>query len=871
MRNAARTSRPASAPSGAALPGGDLLGKIAGIFGGFASEGEDEPVAPSPEDGAMHHYRVTTRGTSRDARWYADLAEMLSRRHAAPTTRAVPIISSAHPVPAFGAASAAAGTSRAPPGGRQPSDTEGPARGGGTEATGLPSSPVLPSSPAGAPVVIEADCAFFSIDMARSRQLASLFWQIESALVFSASIRQQAGDVISRLRAISRSRGVADGRFHALHIRVEADWVEHCRNWEVPGMRDNCMRNSYQLDKVLAIEGVDRAPPLFVAGELTHQTMTSLPGLSTLVSNGTGYQLFSKDMLLSSILDGRTFQAQRDVLAAIDYEIIGKAHLFIGNSVSTFSALQLLWRAAQRRALAACDPDSASKAFAAAASGAASAANAGSSPCLGTGAPGSTTADQHPAPAQHAGAGAQVSAAQALDGFHYNGGDIPLRSVLFGDIPDDALPARGLKWVFTVSASGYSYYEATRVAVLSALERTSLTPVCIFTGPPNGLSDWLQSKGVRIIFHTPAWADRLLEVQKGRAAELDHASSSPLYASPSAMLATWVRLDLATLGFVDRYVLYADVDVIFLRDVSVLDFGLPLPAYFTMGTEADGGVFELGNGVRVGNAGVMLLHIDGLRRTHDKFITWVFSQNNIKRGLHFQRFGPGDQGAYNAFYRGKFEVRTWPLFNFKPYWGFSPEAKLVHFHGPKPADYLAHALQPYAQDRVRLFDGLLALCGPPIAFVRTAAAQVLSPGEWGGVGCFHYIQLYLRFRARLESDPLPGQPHPRVLAEQTRSTALLRNLSRLQDLRFPSTQAGSSTPTLCVIKVVGECTTFPAVSNLAFLDRSKGGPSNADLASCEARRHGWQADCGGKDNVMMRLETTMLVQLGEGQAGHEPF
>mmetsp|Transcript_30888 Transcript_30888/g.98658 ORF Transcript_30888/g.98658 Transcript_30888/m.98658 type:complete len:322 (-) Transcript_30888:121-1086(-) len=311
MRNAARTSRPASAPSGAALPGGDLLGKIAGIFGGFASEGEDEPVAPSPEDGAMHHYRVTTRGTSRDARWYADLAEMLSRRHAAPTTRAVPIISSAHPVPAFGAASAAAGTSRAPPGGRQPSDTEGPARGGGTEATGLPSSPVLPSSPAGAPVVIEADCAFFSIDMARSRQLASLFWQIESALVFSASIRQQAGDVISRLRAISRSRGVADGRFHALHIRVEADWVEHCRNWEVPGMRDNCMRNSYQLDKVLAIEGVDRAPPLFVAGELTHQTMTSLPGLSTLVSNGTGYQLFSKDMLLSSILDGRTFQARQ--------------------------------------------------------------------------------------------------------------------------------------------------------------------------------------------------------------------------------------------------------------------------------------------------------------------------------------------------------------------------------------------------------------------------------------------------------------------------------------------------------------------------------------------------------------------------------
>jgi hypothetical protein len=220
------------------------------------------------------------------------------------------------------------------------------------------------------------------------------------------------------------------------------------------------------------------------------------------------------------------------------------------------------------------------------------------------------------------------------------------------------------------------------------------------------------------------------------------------------------------------------------------------------------------------------------------------------------------QGAYNSFYRGKFEVRTWPLFNFKPYWGFSPEAKLNHFHGPKPADYLAHALQPDAQDRVRLFDGLLALCGPPIAFARTAAAQVLSPGEWGGVGCFRYIQLYLRFRTRLESDPLPGQPHPRVLAEQSRTNALLRNLSRLLDQRLPSTQAGPSTLTLCVIKVDGECTTYPAVSNLAFMDRAKGGPADADFATCEARRHVWQADCGLNVKVTMRMETTTLVKLG---------
>jgi len=42
---------------------------------------------------------------------------------------------------------------------------------------------------------------------------------------------------------------------------------------------------------------------------------------------------------------------------------------------------------------------------------------------------------------------------------------------------------------------------------------TSLTPVCIFTGAPNALSNWLKAKGVRVVFHRPKWADRLIAVQ----------------------------------------------------------------------------------------------------------------------------------------------------------------------------------------------------------------------------------------------------------------------------------------------------------------------------------------------------------------------
>eukprot|EP00962_Isochrysis_galbana_P042994 scaffold16221_cov174-Isochrysis_galbana.AAC.1 len=196
----------------------------------------------------MHHYRVTTRGMSRDVRWYADLAEMLSRRDAAPFIRAAADrnISSAQLSPASPeAASAATGTPRVRTRGDHLSTLGGPALGGDTGAAGVATSSIA----AGTPVVLEADCTFFSIDMRRSPQLARLFWQIEAALVFAPWIRQQAGAVVSRLRAISRARGVADGRFHALHVRVEADWVEHCRKWEVPGERDNCMTNTHQLDR----------------------------------------------------------------------------------------------------------------------------------------------------------------------------------------------------------------------------------------------------------------------------------------------------------------------------------------------------------------------------------------------------------------------------------------------------------------------------------------------------------------------------------------------------------------------------------------------------------------------------------------------
>ena len=97
--------------------------------------------------------------------------------------------------------------------------------------------------------------------------------------------------------------------------------------------------------------------------------------------------------------------------------------------------------------------------------------------------------------------------------------------------------------------------------------------------------------------------------------------------------------------------LYADTDVVFLREVRRPDFrGADAPAFFAMGAELP----DLGP--EYGNAGVMLLNLDGLRRTRRAFQKWVFSQENVKRGLHFGTFGPGDQGAFSEYYAGAFAV-----------------------------------------------------------------------------------------------------------------------------------------------------------------------------------------------------------------------
>ena len=247
-------------------------------------------------------------------------------------------------------------------------------------------------------------------------------------------------------------------------------------------------------------------------------------------------------------------------------------------------------------------------------------------------------------------------------------------------------------WVFlATSDASAEWANMTRRAVVSAIERTSLKPVCVFWGDRRSpLAQWLEAADVDVLYHVPKWYDLVAKSVETNAGH--NVQYSPLYGSARSLASTFLRVDIPLLLDPKVYgdlVLYTDTDVLFLGDFdrAVFDDHEP-PDFFMFGVERD---TKPGETITYGNAGVMLLNLVGLRRTYADFIDWIFGDENLANGLHFGNYGPGDQGAFQSFYRGKFDVINWPRFNWRPYWPYDPEfAALLHFHGPKPKDYVAY-------------------------------------------------------------------------------------------------------------------------------------------------------------------------------------
>jgi lipopolysaccharide biosynthesis glycosyltransferase len=240
-----------------------------------------------------------------------------------------------------------------------------------------------------------------------------------------------------------------------------------------------------------------------------------------------------------------------------------------------------------------------------------------------------------------------------------------------------------MKWFFALNEEGNqfaNYSDLVKVAVFTALQKTNLDPHFIYDGKENDLTAWLRKRDVKIINKRSFLFEKLKAESERR--------NNPLFLHIGA--GAFLRLEIPQivkeLNYSDKFVLYTDVDVMFNGEVCDYLEALK-PKYFAVAPE------EIKHDYNYVNTGVMLMNVENLTGNEKAFRDYVVK--NLSRLVDFAF----DQGAYNLFYRrGRISRRIlgnkWnklnPLYNWKPYWGKSKEAKVIHFHGPKP--YQAEAL-----------------------------------------------------------------------------------------------------------------------------------------------------------------------------------
>lgn len=214
-----------------------------------------------------------------------------------------------------------------------------------------------------------------------------------------------------------------------------------------------------------------------------------------------------------------------------------------------------------------------------------------------------------------------------------------------------------MKWYFGINEEGVASDAGhlARLAVISARKNTDLEPYLLYRGKRSRFTAWMEDQGVTVIDTLPRFEP-----------VLQQAIAAGWY--PREMTGHWMRTEICHIEQRDEFVLYTDIDVLFLRAIDLR--GLR-PRFFACAPERlinDRGYF---------NSGVMLMNVPALRDDYPRLLAAIE-----------QRFRDGplvpfhDQDIYNVAYAGQWDFLD-PIYNWKPYWAANPHAAIFHFHGPK--------------------------------------------------------------------------------------------------------------------------------------------------------------------------------------------
>jgi len=212
-----------------------------------------------------------------------------------------------------------------------------------------------------------------------------------------------------------------------------------------------------------------------------------------------------------------------------------------------------------------------------------------------------------------------------------------------------------MKWFFGFNEQTDwfdNYFRYIKCAVNSAQKNTTLEPHFLYDGLPNELTKWLVCRGVAI--HSVR--SRFYELFRKRLPLAGFKVASGAY----------LRAEIPDLE-PDPFVLYTDCDVMFTGDVSELE--KLRPKHLACAPELEQ------NNWTYFNSGVMLMNTDAMLAKMPQF-------ERIVRGSNVAILSKYDQETYNQLYKGRWD-RLPIEYNWKPYWGYNKDARIVHFHGIK--------------------------------------------------------------------------------------------------------------------------------------------------------------------------------------------
>lgn len=240
-----------------------------------------------------------------------------------------------------------------------------------------------------------------------------------------------------------------------------------------------------------------------------------------------------------------------------------------------------------------------------------------------------------------------------------------------------------MKWYFAMSESSidrsdHDWRGLMRVAVKSARMNTTLVPHMLYDGVRNEFTKEMEQLGVTVIPHRVSFYDRIAEFAKNDLWHLNIASGA------------FLRLEIPLIETEHEFVLYTDCDVQFLKEPDLS--GLR-PEWFAAAPQTNiAGYDDM-------NSGVMLINVPAMKADLPAFLNFIDS--NLHWGLL-------DQDVLREFYGNRYTPLN-PTMNWKPYWGYNPDAKIVHWHGPKPVVAQRMMRDPRYRTGVATWDAFVEL------------------------------------------------------------------------------------------------------------------------------------------------------------------